>query len=324
MYARTRIVMTTKSTHGSITGVNILKRTSKMDKDNQEQREKKQEKLNNYQNVRYINLSNQIGEETARFCMCAAFNYAYDPDIDCVSFEDYVDQIGNRKFRDGMMQMEQQIDVTDAEMRKWKAVWGIGDKSKPYSVEDYQKLDQTFETYAARLEKAGGMDALQEDTLRSCSKMRLEADKALVKGGKDNIAIASTLSKMIQEQLASEQLRKRDEKPIGIAKLDGIVEALARKYGSGAELTYEEATKICSQWLLSHKYPHTMDAAEHMLLAIINTTRQNNDMPIMPELPEEAKFPESMESEFAEKPNEAEKEAYEYLNITRGKTPTFF
>ena len=284
-------------------------------------KEKKQEKLNNFQNTRYINLTNQIGEEMARFCMCAAFNYAYDPDIDCVSFEDYVDQIGNKKFRDGKMKLVEQIDITDAEIRHWREVWGIGDKSKPYTIEDFQTLDKTFETYAARLEKSGGMDALQEDTLRSCSKMRLEADKALVKGGKDNVAIASTLNKMIQEQLASEQLRKRDEKPIGIAKLDGIVEALARKYGSGAELTYDEATKICAQWLVSHKYPHTMDAAEHMLLSIINTTRQNNDMPTIPELPEEAKFPESMESEFEEKPNEAEKEAYSYLNLKRDKAP---
>lgn len=283
----------------------------------------KQSKLNDYQNTRYINLMNQIGEDMARFCMCAAFNYAYDPDIDCVSFEDYVDQIKGRKFRDGEMKIHEQIDISDEQYQLWVRTWGIGDKSKPYTIDDYQKLDQTFETYASRLEKSGGMDALQEDTLRSCSKMRLEADKALVKGGKDNIQVASTLGKMIQEQLASEQLRKKDEKPIGIAKLDGIVDALAKKYGSGAELTYEEATKICSQWLLSHKYPHTMDAAEHMMLAIINTTRQNNDMPIMPELPEEAKFPESMASEFEDKPNETEKEVYEYLNIHH-KEPSFF
>lgn len=284
----------------------------------------KQSKLNSYQNTRYINLTNQIGEEQARFCMCAAFNYAYDPDIDCVSFEDYVEQIGGKKFRDGMMKMEEQIDVTDEEWRNWIRIWGIGDKSKPYTVEDYQKLDQTFETYASRLEKSGGMDALQEDTLRSCSKMRLQADKAVVKGDKDSVAVAKNLNQMIQEQLASEQLRKRDEKPIGIAKLDGIIDALAKKYGSGAELTYEEATKICSQWLLSHKYPHTMDAAEHMLHAIINTTRMNNDMPILPELPEEARFPDSMASEFADTPNDAEKEAYDYLNLQRIRKPTLF
>lgn len=278
----------------------------------------------NSANIRYINLSNLIGEDMARYCMCATMNVAYDPDIDCVSWDDYKDQMQGKRFRDGIILWQQEEDISEAQMKEWKRVWGIGDKSKPYRVDDYQKLDQTFETYSSRLEKAGGMDALQEDTLRSCSKMRLEADKAMAKGGKDNVAIASTLNKMIQEQLASEQLRKRDEKPIGIAKLDGIVEALAKKYGAGAELTYEQATEICSKWLVSHKYPHTTDAAEHMLLAIINTTRTNNDLPVLEELPEEAKLPESMDSEFEDTQNETEKETYNYLNLKRNRKPTFF
>lgn len=287
-------------------------------------KEERLAKLYKLQNTRYINLCNQIGEDMARYCMCAAYNHAYDPDIDCVSFEDYVGQIKGKKFSEGIVRLQEDLEVSEEQRRKWLADWGIGDKSKPYTQEDYEKLDQTFQTYASRLEKAGGMDALQEDTLRSCSKMRLQADKAVVKGDKDNVAVAEKLNKMIQEQLASEQLRKRDEKPVGIAKLDGIVDALAKKYGAGAELTYEQALEICSKWLMSHKYPHTMDAAEHMILAIINNTRQNNDMPVMPELPVEARFPDSMDSEFAEKPNDAEKEAYEYLNIKRNDRPKFF
>lgn len=284
--------------------------------------EKKEKKKGSGLNVRYINLTNLIGEDMARYCLCAATNMAYNPDLDCVSWEDYVEQIGDKKFRDGVISWQRHDGITDTQMLEWRKVWGVGDTSRPYSVEDYQKLDQTFETYSSRLEKSGGMDALQEDTLRSCSRMRLEADKALLKGGKDNVAVASTINKMIQEQLASEQLRKRDEKPIGVAKLDGIVDALAKKYGSGSELTYDQAIKICSQWLVSHKYPHTMDAAEHMLLAIINTTRTNNDMPTLPELPEEAKLPESMMSEFEDAPSEAEKEVYEYLSIKRNRKPT--
>ena len=275
-------------------------------------------------NLRYINLMNLIGEDMARYCICAATNTAYDPDVDCVCWDDYREQMGDRKFRDGIILFQKVEDISEEQLRTWKRVWGVGDKAKPYTVEDYQKLDQTFETYSSRLEKSGGMDALQEDTLRSCSRMRLEADKAMAKGGKDNIAIASTLNKMIQEQLASEQLRKRDEKPIGVAKLDGIIEALAKKYGSGAELTYEQATQICSQWLVSHKYPHTMDAAEWMMKAIINTTRMNNDMPTMDDLPKDAEFPATMESEFESTPNETEKEAYDYLNIQRKKKPSFF
>ena len=283
-----------------------------------------EEKLWKYKNIRYINLTNLIGEDMARYCCCAAFNVAYNPDIDCVSFEDYCDQIGDKKFKEGILSTIQDEDIDDATRSRWRKEWGTGDKTRPYSVDDYIQLDQIFETYSARLEKSGGMDEWQEDTLRSCSRMRLESDKCLAKGGKDNVDMASKLNKMIQEQLASEQLRKKDEKPIGVAQITGIVQAMAKKYGVGSELDYEQAIEICSKWLVSHKYPHTMDAAEHMLLAIINTTRENNDMPLLGELPEEAKFPASMVSEFEEKPSEAENEAYEYLNLKRKKNPRLF
>ena len=289
-----------------------------------EKKETAEEKLWKYKNTRYINLMNIIGEEMARYCLCAAFNVAFDPDIDCVSFQDYCDQIGEKKFREGILSTMQEDDIDEATKARWKKEWGTGDKSRPYTIDDYLQLDSIFETYSARLEKSGGMDEWQEDTLRSCTRMRLESDKCLAKGGKDNVDMASKLNKMIQEQLASEQLRKRDEKPIGIAQITGIVQAMAKKYGVGSELTYDEAVEICSKWLLSHKYPHTMDAAEHMLLSIINTTRENNDLPQFTDLPEEIQFPSSMESEFAEKPNETENETYEYLNLKRNRKPRLF
>lgn len=281
--------------------------------------------MNNSWNVRYINLCNLIGEEMARYCLCAAMNVAYDPDIDCVSFEDYVEQVGKtRKFKDGVfINKQEEIDVDDRQYQLWVNQWGIGDKEKPYTTDDYRQLDQIFDTYSSRLEKSGGMDEWQEDTLRSCSRMRLASDKCIAKGGKENVDMASKYNKMIQDQLASEQLRKKDEKPLGIAQMDGITQAMARKYGVGVEMTYDKAVEICSKWLMSHKYPHTMDAAEHMMLAIINTTRENNDMPLFSELPEGTEFPKSMESEFAEEPNEAEKEVYEYLNISREKPRLF-
>lgn len=282
-----------------------------------------EQRLWDFKNTRYINLTNIIGEDMARFALCAAFNVAYFPDIDCVSFEDYCDQVEGKKFRDGMVSTLQEEKADIIQQEKWKKKWGTGDKTRPYTVDDYIQLDQIFDTYAARLEKSGGMDEWQEDTLRSCTRMRLESDKCLAKGGKDNIDMASKLNKMIQDQLASEQLRKRDEKPIGIAQITGITQAMAKKFGVGVEMTTEEAIEICSKWLVSHKYPHTIDAAEHMMLAIINTTRENNDMPTFAELPEEARFPESMESEFEVEPTEAENEAYEYLNINRG-TPKMY
>ena len=279
--------------------------------------------MDNSWNIRYINLGNIIGEQMARYCLCAAKNVAYNPDIDCVSFEDYCEQIGNKKFKEGVILFGSDNKVDEDQLEEWRKIWGIGDTEKPYTVDDYIALEQIFETYSSRLEKSGGMDEWQEDTLRSCSRMRLQSDKYIAKGGKDNVAMASTLNKMIQDQLASEQLRKKDEKPIGIAQIDGITQAMARKYGVGVELTYEQAIEICSKWLVSHKYPHTMDAAEHMMMAIIDTTRKNNDMPELPELPKEAKFPQSMGSEFEDEQSDVEQETYEYLNVSKAPPSLF-
>ena len=272
-------------------------------------------------NTRYIQLLDLLDPQLALFCICATMNLKYDPDIDFVSFEDYKEQLERKhtkiRFKDGILKADVAPADPEQQMEYWHKVWGTGNENQPYTEEDYKRLDETFYAYSSRLERAGGMDALQEDTLRKCSKMRLHADKALERGGKDNISIASTLNKIIQEDLKSEQLRKADAKPIETARIDGIVEAFTKKYGVSMEVTYEEAVAACAKWLASHRYPITTDAANFMLEAIINCTRENNDMPVMPGLPKHAKITDSMALEFAEDPSEAEEEAFEYLKLNR-------
>lgn len=275
-------------------------------------------------NTRYIQLMDVLDPQLALFCICATMNLLYDPEIDFVSFEDYKEQMERKhnkvRFKDGILKAEvAPIDPAE-QMEHWKRVWGTGNENNPYTEEDYQRLDETFSAYSSRLERAGGMDALQEDTLRKCSKMRLHADKLLERGGKDHIAMAATLNKMIQEDLKSEQLRKADAKPIETARIDGIVEALNKKYGVSFESSYEECVAACAKWLASHRYPMTTDAANYMLEAIINCTRENNDMAPLPGLPKNAKITDEMGFEFSEDPNEAEDEAYEYLKLNRRKS----
>lgn len=277
-------------------------------------------------NTRYIQMLDVLDPQLALFCICATMNIIYDPEIDFVSFEDYKEQVERKhnrvRFKDGILKAEiAPIDPVQ-QMEHWKRVWGAGNENNPYTEEDYQRLDETFSAYSSRLERAGGMDALQEDTLRKCSKMRLHADKLLERGGKDHIAMAATLNKMIQEDLKSEQLRKADAKPIETARIDGIVDAFTKKFGVTMEVTYEEAVAACSKWLMSHRYPMTADAADNMLLSIINCTRENNDLAPLPGLPSSAKISDTNTIEFADDPNEAEEEAYEYLNLPRGRKLT--
>lgn len=266
---------------------------------------------------RFRELVDDVGYEIALYCYCAVNDLEYKPEVVVDNWHEYTAKV-DKEFRFGDMSVQHAFEKSLSDVDKWKMVWGIGDENKPYTIEDYKRLDKLFDTYSSRLQKAGGMDAVQDDTLRVCSKMRLEADKALAKGGKDNIQIASQLNKMIQDNLSSEQLRKKDSKPIETAKIDGIVDAIARKYGVGVELTYDDAIEICSKWLANHHYNMTMDAAEHVLLAIINTTRGNDDLPELHTLPPKARFDMTLASQFSDEPNDLENDAYDYLGIKHG------
>lgn len=278
-----------------------------------------------YQEDRFLDLADIVGRKNAIFFCCAVYNVPYAPKVDIddwTKYREYIDErYKGRKlgFENGLTDIREFLS-TDNERTapsKWEAVWGEGDEENPYTEKDYERLDELFAMYSARLQSAGGYDVQQEDTLRFCSKMRLLADKLLAKGDKDSIDMASKLSKMIQENLSSENLRRKDEKPIETAKFDGIVDKLRKKYGADVELTRDQAVEICCQWLQEHRYPMTMDAAEHALLAIINTTRLNNDEIELDELPADMRFKDSHRKEFAEIPTTMEDEAYEYLGITR-------
>lgn len=227
-------------------------------------------------------------------------------------------------FLDGTTDISSVLKNSTDQMEKWMNTWGEG-----LSVQDYQRLDSLFDTYAARLQRAGGMDAQQEDTLRVCSRMRFEADKALSAGGKDNIDIAAKLNKMIQDNLSAENLRKKDEKPVEDLRIDTIVDKLEKAgfLRKGKILSLPELQK---QLLIrlgalggnpSHKYPYTLDAADQMIHIIINTMRANDGMPEMTEFTDNTRLDENVAPEFAESPNEDELKAYEALEFERQPRP---
>lgn len=276
---------------------------------------------------RFQDLAGVIGGDLALFCVCAVFNLPVYTDKPVKDWESYLERMEKEKNQAGFADGETDIDVVRvhglSESERWEKDWGIGNPDSPYMPQDYKRLDELFRTFSARLEAAGGYDAQQEDTLRNCCVMRLQADKAINRGDKESVDIAAKLNKMIQDNLSSENLRRKDAKPVETAKVDGIIDAMQRKYGISAEMTKDQFLEVFFKWCHSHSYPETVDAADHAMLAIINTMRSNADLPELPELPESASF-EPYESEFAVIPNEAEETTYEYLGLKRkernGKT----
>lgn len=191
--------------------------------------------------------------------------------------------------------------------------WGENSAKNPYTSEDYDELDRIYEALASDLMAAGGVSVKQEFILRDCAKMTLDRDNMRSIGQFDK---AAKLNKMIQDNLSSEGLRKRDAKPIDDLRIDGIVDRLEKAglLKNGKQCSPDEMFEI-----LFHrrpKYSYTKDAAEQILLYMANTTRVNDGLSELPTLPPDMRLRDDL-GEFAEKPDEQEKETYKELGIVK-------
>ena len=196
---------------------------------------------------------------------------------------------------------------------KQRKAWGSNSAKNPYTAEDYDELDRIYEALASDLVAAGGVSVKQEFILRDCAKMTLDRDKMRAIGQYDK---AAKLNKMIQDNLSSEGLRKRDAKPIDDLRIDGIVDRLEKAglLKNGKQCSPDEMFEI-----LFHrrpKYPYTRDAAEQILLYMTNTTRNNDGISELAVLPPEMRLRDDL-GEFADEPNEQEKESYRELGIVK-------
>nr|DAW32738.1 MAG TPA: hypothetical protein [Caudoviricetes sp.] len=191
--------------------------------------------------------------------------------------------------------------------------WGENSAKNPYTSEDYDELDRIYEALASDLMAAGGVSVKQEFILRDCAKMTLDRDKMRAIGQYDK---AAKLNKMVQDNLSSEGLRKRDAKPIDDLRIDGIVDRLEKAglLKNGKQCSPDEMFEI-----LFHrrpKYSYTKDAAEQVLLYMTNTTRVNDGLSELPTLPPDMRLRDDL-GEFAEEPDEQEKETYKELGIVK-------
>lgn len=191
--------------------------------------------------------------------------------------------------------------------------WGENSAKNPYTSEDYDELDRIYEALASDLMAAGGVSVKQKFILRDCAKMTLDRDKMRAIGQYDK---AAKLNKMVQDNLSSEGLRKRDAKPIDDLRIDGIVDRLEKAglLKNGKQCSPDEMFEI-----LFHrrpKYSYTKDAAEQILLYMVNTTRVNDGLSELPTLPPDMRLRDDL-GEFAEEPDEQEKESYKELGIVK-------
>lgn len=310
------------------------------------------------QQVQFERIEKATGSETlAFFCCCATFDVPYlEKMLPKTNREENkwiaykrnlrVKKKDNKTFKDGLtdivklfgdgvdaddvpkivrQEQKQHPDATNTGTKEQIKTWGKGSESDPFTKEDYDRLDDLFETYADRVVSSGAMDVQLEDTLRQVSVMRLRRDKLIADGDKDSITMAKQLDAMIKENLSSEQLRKADAKPVEDVRIDSIIDALER-WGAvkdGKILAFPDLTEFLLKELgrlggsPAHKYTQTLDAADWELLFIQNCMAQNEDLPKWMELPDNMRFSEEVANEFMEAPTSDEQRAYEGIGIVR-------
>ena len=272
---------------------------------------------------RFRTLTASVSVPVALYILCAANDVAFRTDIEATSWIDYNEKLKKRCagavpfFKQGVTDIRTAIKESFDNTERWIAEWGEGSESKPYTERDYRRLDEIFSTLASRPEQSGGMDALQDFNLHTCAKLNLLAEKCIAKGGKDDLAQAEKAINTARKILEDEQLRKKDTNPYQEITLDGIVDRL-RKDGLSGEMSFEEVLSyIARKTRREGLYDFDVDAAEHMLLCILNTGRTNNDEPELEDLPPRMRFSPEVTRQFSVKPNEVQEEVYDYLGLQR-------
>ena len=287
----------------------------------------------------HATLSKIVGPDVARFACCIMFNVPYIPNAvraaeayraERGEWGGYVKALRDAKyhqmgekwygFSDGVTDIREavgdDIEITSAEDAAEakakqdllnKERWGLGPKSRRYKADDYEELNNVYE---AMTKDRVSMSDQSEISVRNICKWMLERDRCIEE--KDFNA-AQKLSGMIEKEKESEQLRKKDEMPQDLARLDDIVKAVER-----AGLDMDDYDHLCQQlatYMFHTPYGYTRDAADQMLLYIRNCTAWNEGIAEVDRLPDEFAIVDTL-GEFAPEPDAEEKHTYRDLQIT--------
>lgn len=193
-----------------------------------------------------------------------------------------------------------------------REIWGVEDD---YTTEDYNALDRMFENRENAF-KGQTLTPQMEYTLREVAKWQLLADK--LRREKD-ISGASSALKTVDNLLASECLRKKDEKPVEAFRLDAQIVALehAGLVENGKFLNLEQTIKrMRDATVKKQKYDYSLDVADQMLFDFQNNMRANADLFMHSELPEDLKV-EDEYGEFSPVETELEKKNKHFAGLTK-------
>ncbi len=260
--------------------------------------------------ITYINLLSESGQDTKKGKVLGFVNGAttlwglFGTDL---SAKDFKGRIEAEKKK-----VKQQVG-TEEQREKWGELPIY--KGLPMSNELYHELDRLY-TIRESAYKGQDLTSQQVATLIKVAKNDAIYDHLMRTG---LAKLATDIQKSTSQLLADENMRPKDKKPTEELRIDALVTALedAGLMENGDLLTYDELIEVMrDKFIKSPKYDYSLDVADQMMLDIINSMRQNADLPPIQELSEEF-APVDEYGEFTPEETEQEKENKRFLGITK-------
>lgn len=302
------------------------------------------------QSKRFKQLEESNGTHLAIFLTCAAFNIPCDPDIvpidisndETDKWQTYLkilqensrdtDKSGAyRTFADGVSDIREIFgrELTEKDFARYiaaeqkksaampgteeqRARWGTG---LDYTDDDYDELDRRLQN---RLETYKGMTITPQmsDILIKVCKYDYEGDRAVEEGDTKK---AKDLFDIVDKALASENMRKKDEKPVENFRIDSQIKALedSELFKDGQFLTFEETIDvIMRKYFKRRKYNYSVDVLDHVIEDMYNGLRANADLVTSQTLPEYLK-PNDEFGEFLPEETDNEIKNKRYAQLTK-------
>lgn len=208
-------------------------------------------------------------------------------------------------------QVEKQIG-TEEQRERWgtKPIW----RDLELTKELYRELDRQYESRVGEF-KGQSLSLQQKDALIKVCKWNAIIDHLTSRGLVDE---AAKFQKMVQIELESEQMRKKDEKPTAAFEPSAWIVAL-EKAGLMADGKFRKKDEIIDEMIALMRgrgYKQTLDAAYQLEMNILNNARRNADQPILYELPDDMQITDEL-GEFAVAESNEEKEAREYAKLSK-------
>jgi len=192
--------------------------------------------------------------------------------------------------------------------------WGTKDLYPELSPSNelYNSLDRRYDKKLERYRQYNDSQQI-ENIIKICKYEEIEEFLMSIGDTKGS----QTVQKMREELMASEELRRKDEKPIENMRIDAMVLALEQAgiMEDKDFLTYPELLDVFEKRFFRSKKGASKDVVDQIIQDIYNTMRINADyapsMTVPPELE-----PNDIYDELDEKPSEEEIERMKFAKLT--------